>query len=75
MKRIVCSVLLAFGLFLSPAGAIDVTVYDSVVTLATNVTQIYSFADPTNGLAVVVAVTMTRVENGRGVKTGKLRQI
>ncbi len=44
---------------LVPVHASDVTVYDSVISLATNVTQNYTFTDPTNGLSVVVAVTMT----------------
>lgn len=41
------------------AGAVNVTLYDSVVSLATNLTQHFVFANPSNGLAVVVAVTMT----------------
>jgi hypothetical protein len=45
--------------FLRIAGAATVTVYDSVVSLATNVTKNYTFTDSSSGETVVVAVTMT----------------
>jgi len=41
------------------AKATEVTVYDSVVSLSVNTTTNYTFNDPTNGLGVVVTVTMT----------------
>jgi len=42
-----------------PARAANVTVYDSVVNLATNVTKNYQFTDPLSGQSVTIAVTMT----------------
>ncbi len=41
------------------ARAVDLTVDDSVINLATNVTKNYTFADPASGQSIVVAVTMT----------------
>ncbi|HEY3762578.1 MAG TPA: YHYH protein [Verrucomicrobiae bacterium] len=39
--------------------AADVTVYDSVVNLATNVTKNYLFTDPSSDQSVTIAVSMT----------------
>jgi len=54
-------VSIALACFIMPEAsrAADITIYDSVFALATNVTQNFTFADPTNELEVVVAVTMT----------------
>lgn len=41
------------------SGLQSFTNADSLVSLATNVTKNYTFTDPSNGLSVVVAVTMT----------------
>src|SRR5262245_36799 len=59
MKRIAQFALLALLIASRPAPAVSVTVFDSIVDLATNVTKNYTFTDPTNGLEVVVSVTMT----------------
>lgn len=41
------------------SGLQSFTDSDSIISLATNVTKDYTFTDPSNGLSVVVAVTMT----------------
>jgi hypothetical protein len=40
-------------------GVVSSTNFDSIISLATNVTKNYTFTDPSNGLSVVVAVTLT----------------
>jgi hypothetical protein len=42
-----------------PARSANVIVYDSVISLATNVTKDYQFTDPSSGQSVSIAVTMT----------------
>src|SRR5438046_57187 len=49
--------LALLGAFVSFAA--DVTVYDSVVSLATNGTKNYTFTDPGTGQSVTIAVTMS----------------
>src|SRR5580698_8008854 len=54
--------LLAFAtavLALNVTQAQNVTNYDSIVSLANNLTKNYTFTDTTSGQSVVVAVTMT----------------
>src|SRR4051794_35288609 len=53
-----CAVMAISLAFSGIIRASDVAVSDSLLTLATNVTQNYTFTDPSNGLSVVVAVTM-----------------
>ncbi len=43
----------------SLSRAADVTIYDSVVSLATNGTEHYTFTDPASGQSVTIAVTMS----------------
>jgi hypothetical protein len=45
--------------FATVARAANVTVYDSVVSLATNLTENYTFTDSSSGQSVVIAVTMS----------------
>lgn len=42
-----------------PTRAANVTVYDSIINLATNTTKDYRFIDPLSGQSVTIAVTMT----------------
>ncbi|HEY1662692.1 MAG TPA: YHYH protein [Verrucomicrobiae bacterium] len=49
---------LSFGAVISAQSA-NLTVYDSVVNLATNATKDYQFVDPSSGQSVTIAVTMT----------------
>lgn len=61
-SRCSCTFTLAALLVLFAARsthAVEITIQDSVVSLATNATKNYTFTDPTNGLEVVVTVTMT----------------
>ncbi|HEU6449499.1 MAG TPA: YHYH protein [Verrucomicrobiae bacterium] len=43
----------------SANAAQSLTNFSSIISLGTNVTENYTFTDPSNGLSVVVAVTMT----------------
>lgn len=51
--------LTALSALTARAQFANVTVADSVVSLATNATKNYTFTDPANGLSAIVAVTMT----------------
>ncbi len=55
--------LLALAVFTSALAssspAATVTAFDSIVSLATNATKNYTFADPASGQSVVLAVTIT----------------
>ena len=52
-------IILAAIAFVTVAHAANVTVYDSVVSLATNLTENYTFTDSSSGQSVVIAVTMS----------------
>jgi len=52
-------IILAAIVFVTVAHAANVTVYDSVVSLATNLTENYTFTDSSSGQSVVIAVTMS----------------
>lgn len=58
-----CKLLLAGILAISStsafAGTVSLTVSNSILDLITNGTRNFTFTDPSNGLAVVVAVTMS----------------
>jgi hypothetical protein len=54
------------------AGMQTVNHFDSVISLATNLTKDYTFTDPSNGLSVVVAVTMTPYSSSNASPVFKL---
>jgi hypothetical protein len=54
---------LALAQITAAAGATD---YDSIVSLATNVTKNYTFTDAASGQGVVIAVTMTAYDPNTG---------
>ena len=58
MKTILLGLLVTMA-FSTLTHAADVTVYDSVVTLATNGTKNYTFTDSASGQSAVLAVTMS----------------
>ena len=58
-KNFSCALLSGFFFGSTAMQAADVTVYDSIVTLATNGTKNYTFTDASSGQSVTVALTMT----------------
>jgi hypothetical protein len=59
MKTTRLFIIIASIAFVTASRAANVTNYDSIVSLATNVTKNYTFTDPASGQSVVIAVTMT----------------
>ncbi len=59
MKTTRLFIILAAIAFVTVAHAANVTVYDSVVSLATNLTENYTFTDSSSGQSVVIAVTIS----------------
>lgn len=54
-------------LLLAPcASAVNVILFDSIVSLAASGTNYYTFKDPVSGESVIVALTMTPVSNPPG---------
>ncbi len=63
-KKILILTVLAFSALAQNTKAASVTNYDSIVSLATNLTKNYTFTDSASGQNVVIAVTMSPYAGG-----------